>query len=323
MSESCKVLVVEPIHDHGLALLAEAGPVLVAPDPKQETIAGLLAETAVVVLRATQLTGEMIAAAPHLRVIGRHGVGYDNVDVAAATRFGIPVVYTPEANSESVAEHALGLILALTKTIVSGDRLVRSGAYGSRHKLRGFELVGRVLGLVGCGRIGSRLAEMARSAFDMHVLAFDPYLEPDRADSLGIELLADLTELLQRADVVSIHTPLNEATAGLISSDELAAMRPSAYLINTSRGGVVDEQALAAALGRGRLAGAGLDVLAEEPPSADHPLLDLDNVIVTPHGATQTEEALRRTSEHVAAGVLTVLRGERPQWCVNPQVISE
>ncbi|MAG34802.1 MAG: hydroxyacid dehydrogenase [Dehalococcoidia bacterium] len=316
------VLVVEPIHDHGLALLGEAGTLVVAPDPSRETVQPLLGDAAVVVLRATQLTAEMIDAAAHLRVIGRHGVGYDNVDVAMATARGIPVVYTPEANSESVAEHAFGLMIALSKTIVSGDRLLQRGGYASRHKLRGFELVGRVLGVVGCGRIGARLAQMARAAFDMRIVGFDPYLDGPRAATLGIELVSDLKTLLHQADVVSIHTPLTAATTGLIGADELVAMKGSAYLINTSRGGVVDELALAAAIRDGQLAGAGLDVLAEEPPPADHPLLALDNVIVTPHVATHTEEALRRTSEHVAAGVLAVLRGERPQWCVNPEVFD-
>ena len=322
VSDRGQVLVVEPIHDRGVALLSAAGTIVVAPDPSPQTIQPLLANATVIVLRATRLTADMIAAAPRLRVVGRHGVGYDNVDVPAATARGIPVVYTPEANSESVAQHALGLMLALSKELVAGDRLLRRGDYGTRHTLRGVELAGRTLGIVGCGRIGARLAQMARAAFDMRILAFDPYLDPARAAELGIELVSDLPTLLRPADVVSVHTPLTPATVGLIGADELALMKPSAYLINTSRGGVIDEPALAAALRAGHLAGAGLDVLEQEPPPPDHPLLTLENVILTPHSATQTEEALRRTSEHVSAGVLAVLRGQRPQWCVNPEVLG-
>ena len=322
MSDLPTVLIVEPIHHRGVALLSAAGTVVVAPDPRRETVQPLLADAAVVVLRATRLTAEMIDAAARLRVIGRHGVGYDNVDVAAATARGIPVVYTPEANSESVAQHAFGLMLALSKTIVAGDRLLRRGEYAVRHGLRGVELAGRTLGVIGCGRIGARLAQLARAAFDMRIVGFDPYLDAARAAALGIELVSDLPALLRPADVVSIHTPLMAATVGLLGAEELAAMKPSAYLINTSRGGVVDELALAAALRAGQLAGAGLDVLEQEPPPANHPLLALENVILTPHAATQTEEALRRTSEHVSAGVLAVLRGERPQWCVNPEVLE-
>ena len=322
ISDHGQVLVVEPIHDRGIALLSAAGAVVVAPDPSPQTVQPLLADATVIVLRATRLTADMIAAAPRLRVVGRHGVGYDNVDVAAATARRIPVVYTPEANSESVAQHALGLMVALSKELVAGDRLLRRGDYGTRHTLRGVELAGRTLGIVGCGRIGARLAQMARAAFDMRILAFDPYLDPSRAAALGIELVSDLPALLRPADVVSVHTPLTPATVGLIGADELALMQPTAYLINTSRGGVIDEPALAAALRAGQLAGAGLDVLEQEPPPPDHPLLTLENVILTPHSATQTEEALRRTSEHVSAGVLAVLRGQRPQWCVNPEVLG-
>ncbi len=322
VSDPAHVLVVEPIHDRGVALLSAAGTVVAAPDPSPETVQPLLADATVIVLRATRLTADMIAAAPRLRVIGRHGVGYDNVDVAAATARGIPVVYTPEANSESVAQHAFGLMIALSKELVAGDRLLRRGDYGTRHTLRGVELAGRTLGIVGCGRIGARLAHMARAAFDMCVLGFDPYLDAARAAALGIELVTDLPALLRPADVVSVHTPLTPATVGLLGADELAMMKPSAYLINTSRGGVIDEPALAAALRAGQLAGAGLDVLEQEPPPPDHPLLTLENVILTPHSATQTEEALRRTSEHVSAGVLAVLRGQRPQWCVNPEVLG-
>ena len=322
VSDRGQVLVVEPIHDRGIALLSAAGTVVVAPDPRPQTVQPLLADATVIVLRATRLTADMIAATPRLRVVGRHGVGYDNVDVAAATARGIPVVYTPEANSESVAQHALGLMIALSKELVAGDRLLRRGDYGTRHTLRGVELAGRTLGIVGCGRIGARLAQMARAAFDMRILAFDPYLDPDRAAALGIELVSGLPALLRLADVVSVHTPLTPATVGLIGADELALMKPSAYLINTSRGGVIDEPALATALRAGQLAGAGLDVLEQEPPPPDHPLLTLENVILTPHSATQTEEALRRTSEHVSAGVLAVLRGQRPQWCVNPAVLD-
>ena len=322
MSDPAQVLVVEPIPRPRRRALECRGTVVVAPDPSLETVQPLLADATVIVLRATRLTADMIAAAPRLRVVGRHGVGYDNVDVAAATARGIPVVYTPEANSESVAQHAFGLMIALSKEIVAGDRLLRRGDYGTRHTLRGVELAGRTLGIVGCGRIGARLAQMARAAFDMRIVGFDPYLDTVRAAALGIELVSDLPALLRPADVVSVHTPLTPATVGLLGADELATMKPSAYLINTSRGGVVDELALAAALRAGQLAAPGWTCWSRSHHRPTTPCSPWKTSSSPPTPPPQTEEALRRTSEHVSAGVLAVLRGEQPQWCVNPEVLG-
>jgi len=245
-------------------------------------------------------------------------VGVDNVDVATATELGIYVVNTPQANAESVAEHALGLMIALSKRIVEGDRALRAGNWDARHTLIGRELRGRILGVIGCGRIGSRVAHMAHAAFDMRVLYHDVVAQPELEAKVGAERV-EIEELLRRADCVTLHVPLTPATRGLISERELALMKPTALLINTSRGAVVNEVALVEALRGGEIAGAGLDVYSMEPLSADSQLLSMQNVLLTPHMAAHTEEALRNMSM-VAKDVIAVLEGREPRYWVNREM---
>lgn len=317
-----KIVVTEPIHREGIRILEQAGEVVRPASSDPGTLRAVLQDADAVVLRITRFPAEMVEAAPKLRVVGRHGVGVDNVDLEACTRRGIPVVFTPEANAESVAEHVLGFMLALAKRILPGDRALRAGRFAARNELFGMELAGKTVGIVGLGRIGRRVAQMCRAALDMQVIGLDPVVSPEQAASLGIELAPDLRALLSRADIVTLHVPLTPATRGLLGAEQLGWMKPGAYLINTARGGVVDEQALYDALASGRLAGAALDVFAEEPPPADHPLFRLENVIVTPHMAAHTEEAMYRMATMVAEEIVTVLRGGRPRWCANPEVYA-
>jgi D-3-phosphoglycerate dehydrogenase len=317
-----KIVVTEPIHPAGMRILEQAGEVVRPATLDPAGLRAVVSDADAVVVRITRFPAELIEAASRLKVIGRHGVGVDNVDLEACTRRGIPVVFTPEANAESVAENVLGCMITLAKRILPGDRALRAGQFAARNELFGMELAGKTIGIIGLGRIGRRVAQMCRAALDMHVIGLDPVISTDQAATLGIELAPDLRSLLSRADIVTLHVPLTPSTRGLLGAEQLQWMKPGAYLINTARGGIVDEQALYEALTAGRLAGAALDVFAEEPPSTDHPLFRLDNVIVTPHMAAHTEEAMYRMATMVAEEIVAVLEGKRPRWCANPVVYA-
>jgi D-3-phosphoglycerate dehydrogenase len=261
---------------------------------------------ALIVRSRTKVTREILEAATRLKVIGRAGVGLDNIDVDVATRQGIAVLNAPGSNVISAAEHTLALMLALVRQIARADASLRRGEW-ERKRFQGIELHGKTLGLLGAGRIGSEVAKRAR-AFGMRVVAYDPYLAGERAGRLEIELVT-LPELCERADIITIHVPLTDETRGMIGSAELALMKPAAYLVNAARGGVVDEGALAAALRSGRLAGAALDVFEEEPVAPDSPLLALGNVIAVPHLGAATREAQTRVGIEICEAVRDALVG--------------
>jgi len=274
-------------------------------------------------VRTAPFTRESIEAAHALRVIGRHGVGVDNIDLQAATEKGIVVVNTPLANATSVAEHTILVIGALAKRMRVMDRAVREGRWEVRNEYKAVDLEGKVLGLVGLGRVGTLVAKKAAEAFNMKVLAFDPYIAPESARSLGIELCSNAEEIFRRADVVSLHTPLTPETRGLANATRLRMMKPGALLINFSRGEVVDENALYEALTKGVIAGAALDVFDPEPPKKDNPLFGLDSVILSPHSAALTQECVIRMATGAAEGVVDVLSGRKPSFVVNPEVLKK
>jgi phosphoglycerate dehydrogenase-like enzyme len=242
--------------------------------------------------------------------------------MAAASERGIPVVFTPYGPTESTAEHALLLILATARRLSQLDRAVRSGDFHIRDQPQamGHEVKGKTLGVVGFGRIGQRLAEMCRDALHMSVYVFDPYLDPEAVSEWGATYLEDLIELSSKVDILSIHTPLTPETDHLINRDVIRSMKPGAILINAARGAVVDEAALIKALQDGHLGGAGLDVYDPEPPAPNSPLLQLDQVVLTPHVASFTDEGRRRMGLTVVEDILRVLRGELPQYLANPKV---
>jgi D-3-phosphoglycerate dehydrogenase len=243
-------------------------------------------------------------------VVGRHGTGVEAIDLEAAVERSIAIVNTPLANVESVAEHALGMMIALAKRLPEADRAIRAGDWDARYRLTGRELAGKTLGLVGMGRIGGRLAELAHGAFAMRLLYRDIQPYPDYEARLKAERV-ELDQLLVESDVVSVHVPLLPETHSLIGEAELRSMRSTAFLLNTARGAVVDSQALLQALTEGWIAGAGLDVFEPEPLPPDHPLLALENVILSPHMAAHTDEALLRMAL-VADDILAVLDGREP-----------
>ncbi|MFQ5763678.1 MAG: hydroxyacid dehydrogenase [Rhodospirillales bacterium] len=261
----------------------------------------------------------LIARCPNLLAFSVTGAGYDMVDMAACTENGIMVVNHAGANSESVAQHVLGMMLALSKRIVQSDRRMRRGREGwTRWDYKGKELTGRTLGIIGLGNVGRRVAALA-AAFNMRVVAYDPYITADDFRERGAEPVG-YDELFQAPDFVSVNCPLTEETRGMIGKREYGLMKPTAYFVTTARGGVHDEAALAAALADGRLAGAGLDVFEEEPPPADHPLLAFDNVVVSPHNAGVTDESTYNMAASAAAQWVAIFKGERPPRLVNTDV---
>jgi D-3-phosphoglycerate dehydrogenase / 2-oxoglutarate reductase len=270
----------------------------------------------------TFVTGEVMdGIGALLRIIARPGIGVDRIDLDAATQRGIQVVNTPDGPTESTAEHAIALLLNLCKLVMDGDRILRSGQpFPALTDLTpGFELYGAVLGLIGLGRIGSRVAALAQ-ILGMKVLAFDPFVTPDRANMLGVELIPSLVELLPRAQVVSLHCPSTPETAHLMNARTLSFMPRGSYLVNVARGALIDEAALLDALRTDHLAGAALDVYDPEPPMANHPLFTLPNTICTPHIGSYTTASVLRMQVMVCEQIASALRGERPTNLVNAQV---
>ncbi len=263
-----------------------------------------------------KVDGSVMDEYPALLVIARTGVGVDSVDLQAATTRGVAVVNTPDAPSLSTAEHAVSLMLALAKRHPAFGRIVRSGG-SLQNQPPAMELMGKVVGLVGLGRVGTAAARICQQGFGMKVLAFDPFLARERATSLNITLCDNLDDLLRESDFVSLHLPATQQTRHLIDSHALAKMKPGAYLVNCSRGSLVDEAALREALQSGRLAGAGLDVFEPEPPSPTNPLLSMEQVVATPHSASYTDDARRNMGLAAVDQVLAVLGGRKPDNLVN------
>ena len=315
-----KILIVQPIHERGVRVFDERFDVRVASDPSVATVLKEIRGVAGVVVRTAPFPGEIIEAADALKVIGRHGVGVDNIDVKAATEKGIVVVYTPNANATSVAEHTITAIGALAKRAASYDRATREGRWEIRNSYKAVDLDGKILGLVGIGRIGSMVARRAAAAYNMKVIAFDPYIRPETADRLGVSILARMDDVFRQADVVSLHTPLTPETRGLVNEAKFRLMKPTSFLINFSRGEVVDEKALCMALRSGVIAAAAIDVYDPEPPLRDNPLFALENILLSPHSAALTEECVIRMATGAAEGIVDVLSGKKPQYIVNPDV---
>ncbi|MFQ5800706.1 MAG: phosphoglycerate dehydrogenase, partial [Candidatus Hydrothermarchaeales archaeon] len=314
-----KVLLADTIHPAAIEMLEEKIEVDEAVGASPEELTKKLAEADAVMVRSRpKLPREILEHAKKLKVIGRAGVGVDNIDVDFATKSGIIVVNAPEASTTTVAEHTFGMILALARKLPQAVANVKSGRWDKK-RFMGTEVRGKTLGIIGIGRIGSRVAEMGK-AFGMEVVAFDPYISSEMAKKKGIELV-EFDELLKSSDFVTLHIPKTEKTTGLIGKKEFASMKASAYLINCSRGGIVDEKALYDALKDGVVAGAALDVFEKEPPEGS-PLLTLENFITTPHLGASTQEAQENASVITAKDVLAVLENRTPKNAVNMPVFA-
>ena len=324
MSRHKRILLPQAIEAEAVDLIKEAGiEIVLSPDPKPETVQPLMKGIQGVILRTgIKMTRALMSHGDDLWVISRTGAGVDNVDVPAATEMGVLVTCVPTANTNSVVEHTLALILSLVKQLPLMDREVREDHFNIRYKNIPRDLSGKTLGVLGLGRIGSELARICRHAFGMRILGYDPYLRPETKGPLeGWIEFSEMERLFRESDIISLHIPLLPATQKLIGPRELGWMKPDAFLVNTSRGGIIDEAALIECLKEKRIAGAGLDVFAQEPPEKNHPFKKLDHVILTPHTAGLTRESVLRMGLEAARSAIAVLQGGRPEGIVNPEVL--
>ena len=324
MKNKFHVLVVDTIHDSGQSQFDARDDIetTVLELPSEEELLAHVGTADAIAVRTTKIPRKVIEAAPNLKVVSRHGVGYDSVDVACLTERGIPLCVAATSNAVSVAEHAMFMILALAKQSVAFDRATRSGEFWIKLGMGAQDIADKSLLIAGFGRIGSRTAKRAL-AFDMKVSVYDPYVDDDVIKAAGCTPVADFDAALPAMDFVTLHCPKSTATVNMIGKAQLAAMKPTAVLVNTARGGLVDEDALYDALTSGTIAAAGLDVFAVEPPKPEHPLFQLDNIIVSPHSAGVTEQSILRMASQTAKNVLDVLDGKpNPDVIINKEVFS-
>jgi D-3-phosphoglycerate dehydrogenase / 2-oxoglutarate reductase len=319
-----KVICIQPLHPEGMRILHSRSDleVIVPETPDPATWANFLPGAEAICVRLSKIPRSMMEKAPNLKIISRHGVGVDNIDVPAATERGVIVATVGLANAPSVVEHTIALIFALAKRLPEFDRAVREGDYMRKMKLDAQDVAGRTVLIIGLGRIGSRLVK-ALAALGIKCIGVDPAYTPGEIEAMGCEPAADFRAALPRADFVTVHVPLQDDTRNMIGAKELALMKATAYVINCARGGIVDEAALLDALNGHRIMGAGLDVQVDEPPKPDDPLLKCDRLILTPHSATSTPETMMRMSMTVAQNVLDHFDGRLPESHVfNPEVLK-
>jgi D-3-phosphoglycerate dehydrogenase len=317
---AAKILVSDPLAEEGLEVLCQEAEVDVKTDlTPPQLVEAIGRYDAIVVRSGTKVTAEVIEAGQRLRVIGRAGVGVDNIDVGKATERGIIVVNAPTPTVIAVAEHTMALLLATARHVPRAAASLREGKW-LKKQLVGTTVAGKVLGIVGLGRIGTAVARRAQ-AFDMEIIAYDPYLTREQIEGRGATPVSTLEKLLRQSDFVTLHVTLTSETRGMIGVRELDMMKPTSCLINCDRGAVVDEEALLKALEEGRLAAGGLDCFCEEP-AIGNPLCCHERVVATPHIAASTVEAQRDMAQEIAWQVLIALRGKRPQHLVNPAVLT-
>ncbi len=314
-----KVLVSDPISDRGIEILRNEFDVDIATGLGASELIKLIGDYDALIVRSeTQVTREVINAGKKLKIIGRAGVGVDNIDVNTATEQGIIVVNAPEGNTISAAEHTIAMMMAMSRNIPQANASLKSKKW-DRKKFMGVEVMDKILGVIGLGRIGSEVAKRAQG-MEMKVLAYDPFISPERADELGVELTT-IQDIVKRADYITVHTPLTKETKDLISTKEFAVMKKGARVLNCARGGIINEEALAKAVRNGTVSGAAIDVFVKEPPF-DTPLLELERVIVTPHLGASTEEAQINVAVTVAEQIVNALKGLPVKNAINMPYIK-
>ena len=317
-----KIFATAEIDDYCFSTLSRYGRIEIASSHDETVLAQeAVGAMAIIVRGHAPITAKVMDAAGKLKLIGRTGVGFDTIDISAATARGIPVVYAPGAGARAVAEAAMTYMLALCKLMTTWDREMRAGNWRSRYQYQGTDFDGKTLGIVGLGRIGQIVARMA-TPFEMKVIAYDPYLDPKVAESLHVKLMS-LEDVLRQSDFLTLHCPMNTETAGMINAGRLAQMKKGAYLVNLARGGVIDSlDSVYQALLSGHLAGAALDVFNEEPPSFSHPIFRLQNCLTSPHAMATTVGAMKRIFQSMTDDMVAVLEGKKPKYVVNPEVLK-
>lgn len=313
-----KIIMTQALCAAGYEPLEKEGNIYVANNGNPSEYLQELSDAECIVVRIGHMNRAEIEAAPKLQVIGRSGIGYDSIDIAAATERGIPVVIAPHCNADSVAEHTLALMFALASNLVECHNEAVKGNFEIRNSGKSFELQGRTVGIIGFGDIGKRVAKLCL-AMGMKLAAYDPFRTEEEMSQMGVKRCTELAELLTTSDIVTLHTPLDSSTRNMIGREQLQMMKQGALLINCARGGVVDEKELVAALQEGILAGAGIDVVEEEPIRADNPLCSAPNLILSPHSAAQTREATIRAATMCAEGCIAVMHGQKWSAVANPE----
>ncbi len=317
-----KYVMTQAVCPEGMEFLRKTVPeaeICIADDPDPAHYPDKMQDADALIVRIARCDGHVMENSPKLKVIGRTGVGYDTVDVATATRLGIPVVITPGANNRSVAEHAAAMMLALSKNLAEAQTELRRGNWEIRNAGKAFELEGKAVGVLGLGAIGRETAKICRG-LGMKVLGYDPFLDKEKVEALGAEYYEDLEEILRKADIVTIHVPLTEETRHMIAKPQLEMMKKTALLINCSRGGMVHEGDLVQALKEGQIAGAGLDVFLKEPPEPEDPLLNCPNVLLSPHSAAQTKEAVIKMAQMCIRGCMEICEGKKWPYVADRKV---
>jgi len=319
-----KVIVSEHIDESGIAVLKQSDQVelIYFDDPVSDDVFNpVFKEASAVMVRSKEITRKLIQSAPNLEIIAKHGVGVDNIDVDAATDAGIPVTITPGANSDAVADLAIAMMLALSRNLFKGDADLKGGRFTRREHYTGLELGGKTVGIIGLGRIGSRVARRCALGFGMAILTYDPFISTEYASRFDAELVADLETVLKESDYITIHAPLTDLTKDMFGEKQLRMMKPDAFIINTARGGIINEADLYRVLNENRIRGAGLDVFVKEPPLPDeNPLLSLDNIIVSSHFGSVAKESTIKMATWAAEEILRVIEGEKPKNPINPEV---
>lgn len=312
-----KTLVTESIDKEGINLLLEVGEVVYGTGTDEATIIEEGKDVDAILVRVAKITAPIIEALPNLKVVAKHGIGVDNIDVACCTKNNVRVVNAPKSNVNAVAEHTVALMVAISKNLVFLDKATKNGEFVKRNAYPTDELQNKTLGFIGMGNIATDVARKM-SNFGMNIIAYDPF----KTESEFATMVKKPEDVYQQSDYISIHIPLTPDTKHFISNEAFHLMKPNAYLVNASRGGVVDEEALFAALKCEKIRGAAFDVFEEEPPQDDNPLFTLDNVILSPHNAALSREALVNMATHAAMGICDVLKGKQPDWIVNKELLK-
>jgi len=316
-----KILIPQPIHKDVMKILENHFDIILTLQTDNKSLIEKIKDCDGLIIRTLKVSSEIINNAKKLKIIAQHGIGVNNIDVKTATKRGILVVNAPKANTDSVVEHVITMILALSKNLINMDGIVRKGNWNLRYQQINEELQGKVLGIIGLGNIGLRLAEKVKS-LDIKVIGYDPFVKKEDLKEANIQFVNSKDQIFKKADFISLHIPLIESTQGFIGMREFKMMKKDAFFINAARGQVIDEKALYQVLLENRIKGAALDVFSEEPPNEGNPLFGLDNVIFSPHSAGLTEQSFKRMSTQVAQGIIDYFDNKKPEFIVNPEIIS-